>query len=369
MIRDAILDAETLTIAFINKRAISAGALIALACDKIVMTQASTMGATTPVDATGTKASDKVTSYMRAEMRATAERTGRNIKIAEAMVDERVDVPGLSAEAGRPATLTTEQALNYQMADETAETLTELLRIYDLGEAEIVEVELNWAEHVLRLLTHPIVTSILLAVAMFGLIAEVRTPGWGLGGTLALVALGLFFGSHLIVHLAKWQELALFAVGATLLVVELVAIPGFGIVGVLGIGAMIASVVITQLGDFQLWSFDEIVSVIGRLAGSMIGAFVLSLIVLRSLPKFAVFNRLVLHNEIKAADGYTSSSRTTDEELLGKEGVTVSYLRPSGIALFEGRRLTVIAEGEFIEAQRPIKVVEARGSRVVVKAL
>ena len=285
------------------------------------------------------------------------------------MVDERVDVPGLSAEAGRPATLTTEQALNYQMADETAETLIELLRIYDLGEAEIVDVELNWTEHVLRMLTHPVVTSILLAVAMFGLIAEVRTPGWGLGGTLALVALGLFFGSHLIVHLAEWQELALFAVGVTLLVVELVAIPGFGIVGALGIGAMIASVVITQLGDFQLWSFEEIVSVIGRLAGSMIGAFVLSLIVLRSLPKFAAFNRLVLHNEIKAADGYTSSSRTTDDELLGKEGVTVSYLRPSGIALLGGKRLTVIAEGEFIEAQRPIKVVEARGSRVVVKAL
>ena len=369
VIRDAILDAETLTIAFINKRAISAGALISLACDKIVMTQASTMGATTPVDATGTKASDKVTSYMRAEMRATAERTGRDVKIAEAMVDERVDVPGLSAEAGRPATLTTEQALNYQMADETAETLIELLRIYDLGEAEVVEVELNWAEHVLRLLTHPIVTSILLAVAMFGLIAEVRTPGWGLGGTLALVALGLFFGSHLIVHLAEWQELALFAVGATLLVVELVAIPGFGIVGLLGIGAMIASVVIAQLGDFQLWSFDEIASVIGRLAGSMIGAFVLSLIALRSLPKFAAFNRLILHNEIRAADGYTSSSRKTDEDLLGKEGVTVSYLRPSGIALFEGQRLTVIAEGEFIEAQRPVKVVEARGSRVVVKPL
>ena len=101
----------------------------------------------------------------------------------------------------------------------------------------------------------------------------------------------------------------------------------------------------------------------------MIGAFVISLIVLRSLPKFAAFNRLVLHNEIKAADGYTSSSRKTDEELLGQEGVTVSYLRPSGIALLGGQRLTVIAEGEFIEAQRPIKVVEACGSRVVVKPL
>ena len=248
--------------------------------------------------------------------------------------------------------------------------MIELLRIYDLGEAEIIEVELNWTEHVLRMLTHPVVTSILLAVAMFGLIAEVRTPGWGLGGTLALVALGLFFGSHLIVHLAEWQELALFAVGVTLLVVELVAIPGFGIVGVLGIAAMIASVVITQLGDFQLWSFRG--NRLGDRASRWLDdrvRLLLSLIVLRSLPKFAAFNRLVLHNEIKAADGYTSSSRKTDEELLGKEGVTVSYLRPSGIALLGGKRLTVIAEGEFIEAQRPIKVVEARGSRVVVRAL
>ena len=133
VIRDAILDSEALTIAFINKRAISAGALISLACDKIVMAQAGTMGATTPVDGSGTKASDKVTSYMRAEMRATAERTGRDAKIAEAMVDERVDIPGLSAEAGRPATLTTEQSLNYEMADETAESLRDVLRIYDLG--------------------------------------------------------------------------------------------------------------------------------------------------------------------------------------------------------------------------------------------
>ena len=369
VIRDAILDAEALTIAFVNKRAISAGALISLACNKIVMTQAATMGATTPVDGEGTKGSDKVVSYMRAEMRATAERTGRNVKIAEAMVDEKIDVPGLSAEAGRPATLTTEQALNWQIADETAETMIELLKIYDLADAEIVEIELNWAEHVLRLLTHPIVTSILLAVAMFGLIAEVRTPGWGLGGTLALVALGLFFGSHLIVRLAEWQELALFAAGLALLIVELIAIPGFGLVGLAGIGAMLASIVITQLGDFQLWSIDEIVAVVARLAGSMIGAFVFSLVVMRSLPKFAAFQRLVLTDEIKASAGYTSASREADDELVGKEGVTMSYLRPSGIAMIDGQRLNVIADGEFIEAQRQIKIVEARGSRVVVRAL
>ena len=104
-------------------------------------------------------------------------------------------------------------------------------------------------------------------------------------------------------------------------------------------------------------------------AVSMIGAFVLSFVVLRSLPRFAAFNRLVLSDEIKASEGYTSSSRDADDELMGKEGVTMSFLRPSGIAMFEGQRLNVITDGEFIEAQRPIKIVEARGSRVVVRAL
>jgi membrane-bound serine protease (ClpP class) len=369
VIRDAILDSEAQTIAFINKRAISAGALISLACDQIVMARAATMGATTPVDMSGTKASDKVTSYMRAEMRATAERTGRDIKIVEAMVDERIDIPGLSAEAGRPATLTTEQALSFQIADETADTLYDLLQIYDLGDAEVIEIELNWAEHIVRFLTHPVITSILLAVAMFGLIAEVRTPGWGLGGTLALVALGLFFGSHLVIRLAEWEELMLFAVGFGLLLVEVFFIPGFGVIGLLGVAIMLASVVTTQMGDFQLWSVDEIAGIVGRLAASMIGAIIFSLIFLRALPRFAAFNRLVLSSQTSASEGYVSAPTDEDAFRIGEQGIALSYLRPAGVGMFAGRRLDVVADGEFIPAQTQIEIIEARGSRVVVKAI
>ena len=370
LIRDIIVDTDLLTIAFINKRAISAGALISLACDQIVMTSGATIGAVTPVEGgSGDKASDKVVSVMRAEMRSTAERTGRDPKIAEAMVDERVDIPGLSAEAGRPATLTTEQALHYQVADETANTLFEVLRIYDLTDAEIVEIELNWAERVVRLVTHPIITSLLLAVAMFGLIAEVRTPGWGLGGTLALLALALFFGSHLIVRLAEWEELLLFALGAGLLVVEIVAIPGFGVVGLAGIVIMAASLVLTQLGDFEFWSIEEISSVVVRLALSAIGAVVLSLALLRALPRFAAFNRLILKSETRASEGYVSAPTQSDEFLIDQEGVTLTDLRPVGVGVFDGRRLNIIAEGEFIEQQRPVKIIEARGNRVVVRPL
>ncbi|MFA6111311.1 MAG: NfeD family protein, partial [Candidatus Latescibacterota bacterium] len=303
----------------------------------------------------------------RAEMRATAERTGRDVKIAEAMVDERVDIPGLSGEAGRPATLTTEQALHYKMADETAESLSEALRIYDLGSARVVEAQLNWAEHLVRFLTNPIITSILLAVAMFGIITEVRTPGWGLGGTLALVALALFFGSHLVLKLAEWQDLLLFVTGLALLIVEVFFIPGFGVVGLLGIGLMIASLALTQLGDFRLWNVESVAGVLARLSASMIAAVVLSIVFIRALPRFSTFNRLILGSQISAAEGYVSSPAEHDAELTGRRGTALSNLRPAGIGLFDGQRLDVVTDGEYIERQTPIQIVEARGSRVVVR--
>jgi membrane-bound serine protease (ClpP class) len=368
VIRDAIFDTDILTVAFVNKRAISAGALISLACDKIVMTSGASIGAATAVSgATGEKASDKVISYFRAEMRATAERTGRDPKLVEAMVDERVEIPGLSEEAGRPATLTTEQALAYDLADETAETLYSILKIYDLEDAEIVKVGTNWSERLLSLLTHPAVTSILLAVAMFGLIAEVRTPGWGLGGTLALVALGLFFGSHYLVRLAEFRELLLIVVGLGLLAVEIFVIPGFGIAGIAGIVAMVAGLVLSQLPVFEAIEIGAVSGAVMRLAVGLIGAIVMSMVFMRALPLFSTFNRLVLQTDTAAGDGYVSADTGQDTELVGQEGTTLTELRPVGVGLFDGQRLDVITEGEFVGSQRAVKIIKARGSRIVVR--
>ena len=366
VIRDAILDAKPLTIAFINKRAISAGALISLACDKIVMVKAGEIGAVTPVSGGGEKAGDKFVSVMKAEMRSTAQATGRDPEIAEAMVDERIDIPGFSEIVGRPATLTTSEALQYGVADETAETLTGVLRIYDLEDATIVEVEINWAEHVVRFLTNPVITSILLSVAIFGLIAEVRTPGWGLGGSMALVALALFFGSHLVVHLAEWDELALFVVGLVLLVAEIAFIPGFGLVGLAGILCMVASLLLTRLPSYDWWQLDDITAVIGQLALSMIIAIVGSAILLRALPRFALFNRLVLNTQTSAEEGFVGAPER-ESSLVGQEGVTLTVLRPTGMGMFDGKRLDIIAEGDLIEEHTAVKVIEARGNRVIVR--
>jgi membrane-bound serine protease (ClpP class) len=367
LIKDAILDAEPLTIAFIDRQAISAGALISLACDQIVMVAGAEIGAVTPVTGSGEKAEQKIVSAMRAEMRATAEATGRDSEIAEAMVDESIDIPGFSNVVGRPATLTTAEALHYGIADETAESVEEVLRIYDLQDAVIVEVDINWAEHVVRFLTNPIITSILMSVAIFGLIAEVRTPGWGLGGTMALLALALFFGSHLVVHLAEWDELLLFVVGLILLLVEIAFIPGFGLVGLAGILCMVASLLLIRLPSAQWWQIEDISGIVGQMAVSMIVAIVASVAMLKALPRFAVFNRLVLGSRTPASEGYVSAPTEQDGDLIGREGVALSELRPVGVGLFDGKRIDIIAEGEFIEAQSAVKIVEARGNRTVVR--
>lgn len=137
-VRDEILNSKIRTIAFINKRAISAGALIALAADSIIMAPGATIGASTPVNFLGEKASEKVISYWRAEMRATAEKNKRPVRIADAMVDEVVEIPGL-IEKGKLLTLTTEEALKYEIADYQAEDIAEVLKTVDMSGAQVIQ--------------------------------------------------------------------------------------------------------------------------------------------------------------------------------------------------------------------------------------
>jgi membrane-bound serine protease (ClpP class) len=240
VIRDAVLYSETRTIAFINPRAISAGALISLATDHIVMVEGGTIGAATAVDMQGNKASEKVISYFRNEMKATAEKTGRSTKLAEAMVDEDVDVEGL-APKGKLLTLTTREAVEQKIAEFQIASITEgdkldeVLKLLGLDESTVVRKDINWAEQAVRWLTHPMVASLLMSLGFLGLIFEFQSPGWGIGGTLALVCLGLFFGSHLIVKLASWSEVLLFVIGLTLVIGDLFFVAGFGLLALPGL--------------------------------------------------------------------------------------------------------------------------------------
>ena len=363
-IKDAIIGTDLLTIAFINNRAISAGALIALSCKKIIMVPGSSIGAATVVDETGGKVGEKYQSYMRSEMRSTAEKNGRRVDIAEGMVDERIIIPGL-VDSTQLVTLTSEEALKYGIADTVLEHIDEVFTLFNIQDAEKIYQKSNWAEDVVRFLNNPIMSSILIMIGIFGLIAEVKSPGWGLPGTAGLIALALFFGSSYILQLASIIEILMFVVGLGLLLVEIFVIPGFGVAGISGIILIIASLFLSMLGADPFLDFNAVSIAIIKLTVGFFAALVFIFLLARFLPKSNFFKKFILSEEEKAIEGYTS--RTNLSELLGVEGVAVTTLRPAGTAEINGKRVDVVTDSEYIEHGKPIVVTAVEGMRVVVR--
>jgi membrane-bound serine protease (ClpP class) len=370
LIRDALLGSRIRTVAFVNKRAISAGALISLAAERIVMADGGTIGAATPVElgAPGGPAqpvAEKTVSYMRKEFRATAESRKRPPLLAEAMVDADVAIPGV-IDKGKLLTLTTEEALQHGVADARADSLAAVLASLDLAGAEVRRAAQTWAETLVRFLTHPVVSSLLMTVGILGIIVEIRTPGFGVPGTLGILSLGLFFWGHWLVRLAGWEELLLVGAGVLLLAIELFVTPGFGVTGLLGIVALVGGLGLSLVGAGATW--EVVLTAVGQVAISLLLAIAASLALLRVLPRLPFGRRLVLETELTAREGFAAAPET-DRAWLGKRGTAASTLRPAGIAEIEGERVDVVSDGEFIDAGEPITVVRVDANRVVVRRL
>lgn len=368
-IRDTLLRSKVRTIAFINKRAISAGALISLAAHDIVIASGGTIGAATPVQSGGTgkvalPVEEKTVSYVRKEFRATAEARKRPLRIAEAMVDSDVVIAGLVAK-GKLLTLTTDEALKHKVADHRAETLEEALDKVGLAGAEMRRAQLNWAEELVRILTNPVVSSILITVAMLGIIIELRTPGFGVPGALGLTSLGLILWGHWLVQLAGWEEVLLAAAGLVLLALEIFVIPGFGIAGALGILGMLAGLVLAMVGQGN--TTELVMLVAARVMFSLLFALAASLVLLRFMTRTRFGRQLILDAGLQAAQGYASAPES-DRQLLGRHGVAASPLHPAGIALIDGLRVDVVSNGTLIDAGQSIIVDRVDGNRVVVRA-
>jgi len=364
--RDTLVNAPIRTIAFINPRAISAGALIALATETIVMAGGGTIGAATPVVSGGSQpqvADEKSVSYVRKEFGATAERRGRPPQFAEAMVDADVQITDV-VEKGKLLTLTTSEALTHQVADFRADRLTDALAVTGLRDADVRRASQTWAETFVRFLTNPVVSSLLMTIGMLGLLVEIRTPGFALPGAIGLLSLALFFWGHWIVQLAGWEELLLVATGVILLGLELLVIPGFGVAGVGGIIALAAGLGMTLVGAGATTSV--IIGAFGRVAISILLALAGGLALLRMLPRLPFGRRLVLDAQMGAEQGYTSPPES-DRLQLGRTGTALSPLRPAGVAEIEGSRVDVVSDGGFIEAGAAIEVTRVDGNRVVVR--
>ena len=394
-IRDTLLRARIPTVAFIDKRAISAGALIALSASRIAMSEGSTIGAATPVAIGGPGSapqpvSEKSVSYLRKEFRATAETRKRPPLIAEAMVDADVEIPGV-IDKGKLLTLTTEEALLHKVADFRADDVEAVLAQLGLSGARVHPVAQNWAETLVRFLTHPVVASLLMTLGIIGIVTELRTPGFGVPGIVGASCLALFFWGHWLTQLAGLEELLLFLAGVLLLAVELFVLPGFGIAGVAGIAALVVALGLSLVGEGA--SMESLVEASWRVVISLLAAIAGALALLKWLPRLPVGRRLVLDDTLDAHAGWASAPEA-EHALVGRRGIALSSLRPAGVAgfsvphgpdvarpgphaqdgspgrpdaSFEPSRVDVVSDGEFIDAGEPIEVIRVDGNRVVVR--
>ena len=412
-----IYDADIPTIAYVNSKAISAGAMIAIACDQIVMRPGGKIGDAAPVDISGKEAPEKVLSTIRGTIKAIAERKGRSKAIAEAMVDKNrvlVNIDGeivsLIAEdyqerkdegelmdvivpEGELLTLTTDDALKYGFADAKAENIDELLEIYEIVEidgeykaltseaiaqkrledveiekitslagANIQRISTNLAEKVAIFITSPMISAMLLTFGGLGLLIELRTPGFGFPGMIGITCLGLFFGGHTIANInASYAALA-FVIGLGLLAFEVFVTPGFGVAGVIGILSMLGGVLFIFGRSYDpeeaiLWLSISFIATVG-----------LGIVAFYTLPRTQAWQQFVLSTAEERELGYQAPSAEL-ENYTGKTGLALTPLRPAGTAMIDGSRVDVVTEGNFISRDVPVKVVGVEGMRVIVQEI
>lgn len=361
-IADAVRASKIPVYAFVNPRAYSAGALIALSTDGIYMRPGAVLGAATPVDGEGTKLPEKYVSAMRGEFRALAEEAGLDPRIAEAMVDESLGVPGL-AQRGQLVTLSTAEALRVGYAKAQVSNETELLAAVGLAGATVNTIEINWAELVVRFLTNPVVSPLLLSLGILALLAELKAGTHGVGLLVGMSSLGLFFGSSMVLGLAGMEEVILLALGTVAIMVEVFLLPGFGVAGVLGALLIGAAVVLAMLGNFP--TGGDVVQALLVLGASVTITIAVAYAWLRHLPNSRRFAGLVHRESVQAAEGYVSALPRPD--MVGKSGMALTDLRPAGVASVDGERIDVVTEGEYIGSGSRIEVVRAEGYRHVVR--
>jgi membrane-bound serine protease (ClpP class) len=409
------------TVAYIRTEAISAGALISVSCQDIIMRENTTIGDCAPIVMGGKLEGverEKAESFTRAAFDRAAEANGYPKALLRAMVTMQLEVWRVrniqtgeyeffeTAQLPRDAnewaladkelvvrddeilTLTANRAVEYGIARKVVSDVNEMLRFFEQRDNVVFTeqpkvLETNWSEEMVRLVNSPAVMSILVMLALLGVYMEFQTPGIGLPGLTAVICFAIIIGSKYLTGLANWVEVAVFLVGIILLLLEFFVIPGFGVAGVLGIVFILAGLIgmlvrnspsewpVPQ-GDFEWRVFiDGLLSI---LIG--FGLFVIAAILLaKYLPRFGAFAGLTLIPGAAKKGDEVEASMTVSPELagqkinIGDKGTVVAKLRPAGKAKFGEAIVDVVCEGEFIDKGEAIEIIGIRGNRVVVRKI
>jgi len=355
---------------FINKDAASAGALISIACDSIYMAPGASIGAATVVMGQGEAAPDKYQSYMRSTMRSTAEEKGRDPAIAEAMVDERIEIEGVT-KAGEVITFTTSEAIKNGFCEAEVNDIKELLTRAGITEYELDEFSISSVEKIIAVFLNPMLSGILIMIIIGGIYFELQSPGVGFPILAAIIAAVLYFIPYYLNGLAANWELIVFFIGIVLIAIELFAIPGFGIFGITGIVLTVSSLVLVMLGndvfDFTLVPFDNIFTATATTLGGILGGFLLLFLGGMKLADTRFFDRVALTAVQNKTEGYTA--RFHEATMVGKQGITYTVLKPSGKVMIDNDMYDAFTGGAYVEKGENITVIAEEGNALHVKKI
>lgn len=344
-----ILRSEVKTASYVNTKAESAGVLISISANSFYMAPASTIGSAETIPNT-----EKALSYWTSLLKTTAEQRGKDPQIVAAMADASVKIEGL-VEEGKLLNLTTRQAEELGFSDGTMESRQQIYEDLELGNVNEIVSEKSFADTIAGFISSSFISQLLLTAGFIGIVIEVITPGFGIGGLISILGFSLFFAGSILSGSTSTFAIIIFALGIILLLIE-VFVPGFGIFGVSGIGAIFASIIMASDSIYQ--------ALISISISSIVTAIVIALII-KYLPKRNLSRTLFLGTNLDKEGGFVSSKEETD--YIGKEGIALTFLRPSGKIEINGLMLDAISQGRYIEKDKTVVVLKVEGSRLIVK--
>ena len=368
-IRTKILDSDIPVYVFIDKNAASAGALISIACDSIYMASGASIGAATVVDQEGKVLPDKYQSYMRSMMRSTAEATGRNPDIAQAMVDPKIYVAGIS-DSGQVLTFTVSEAIENGFCRAKVEDMEELLQHAGYENYEFIEHKITATDKAIGWLINPMISGVLIMIIIGGIYFELQSPGIGFPIAASVLAALLYFAPLYLEGLANNWEILLFVAGLTLLAIEIFAIPGFGVFGILGIFFMITGLTLSMVGNVGPGFFDiDTTGIVSALLVVIIAFFLAvvgSIILSKQLFTTHAFGHLALDKVQNSDDGYTSAS-VQYTNMVGKTGVAYTILRPAGKIIIDDELFDATARSGMIEKGSEVTIFGYQNAQLIVE--
>ena len=368
-------------ITYVNREAISAGAYIAIATNEIAFAPYAQIGAAEAVSGGGgnidSSMKRKVNSYLKAKIRSYSGNYRYRSKVMGSMMDANETLlidgkPPLAADGsiiqkeGELLTLTAEEAVR-QYGDppqpllgigiyEKVETLLD--EKFGVGNYKLTKMEINWAEKVGLWLNS--IGPIIIGIGLLGLFIEFKTPGFGFFGIGGIVFVLIFFGSKYVSGLAGQEEILVFLLGVSLVVVELFLFPGLIFPAIIGLFMIVASILWAMVDvwpntDFN-WSVATFEGPVKELSYAILITIGLVLLLTRILPKTTVWNNLILSSTVGNAT-FNNATQGETSPVVGALGKSVSELYPIGQVEFDGRRYEARSNLGKITKGATVKVI------------